>query len=104
MLAANAEVLIWLDFPYWRVVFPQLMYRTIRRRITGEPLWSGNREPPLWRVLVDSDHVIRWSMKTRHDLKHLIKTTANKYPQLKVLRFKNHNEVQRWLNSVMIKR
>ncbi|MDO5098886.1 MAG: AAA family ATPase [Corynebacterium sp.] len=104
LLAANADVLIWLDFPYWRVVFPQLMYRTILRRLTGEPLWSGNHEPPLWRVFVDSDHVIRWSIKTRHDLGHLIKTTINKYPQLKVVRLKNHFETQRWLDSVIMKR
>ncbi len=34
---------VWLDLPRWRVT-AAVLGRTIRRSVTGEVLWSGNRE------------------------------------------------------------
>lgn len=39
-----ADTLIWLDLPRY-VVLPRIVARTVRRALTREELWNGNREP-----------------------------------------------------------
>ncbi len=39
----RAEAVVWLDLPL-PVILWRLVRRTLRRIITGETLWSGNRE------------------------------------------------------------
>jgi adenylate kinase family enzyme len=46
VLAGNADLLVWLDFPFVRVTLPRLVRRTIRRRLSREELWNGNIEAP----------------------------------------------------------
>ena len=41
---AHASTIIWLDLPR-RTVLRRLIVRTLRRSITREELWNGNREP-----------------------------------------------------------
>jgi adenylate kinase family enzyme len=38
-----ADVVVWLDLPI-RVWFPRLLARTVRRLLTRQELWNGNRE------------------------------------------------------------
>lgn len=38
-----ADVVVWLDMPI-RVWFPRLLVRTLRRILTRQELWNGNRE------------------------------------------------------------
>ena len=42
----RADALIWLDYSAG-VVYPRLLMRTLRRVLTREELWNGNRET--WR-------------------------------------------------------
>jgi adenylate kinase family enzyme len=39
----RATTVIWLNYPLWRVMW-RLLCRTLRRSITQEPLFAGNRE------------------------------------------------------------
>lgn len=39
-----ADTLVWLDLPRW-VVIPRVVARTVKRAITREELWNGNKEP-----------------------------------------------------------
>src|SRR5690349_8719035 len=41
---ARADTVVWLDLPR-AVVMRQVIGRTLRRSITREELWNGNREP-----------------------------------------------------------
>jgi adenylate kinase family enzyme len=43
MVLQRADLIIWLDLPV-RVWFPRLVWRTLRRVVTREVLWNGNRE------------------------------------------------------------
>ena len=61
VLAARADLLVWLDLPR-AVVLRQVVARTVGRAVRREPLWHGDREPPLrtvsdipWRIPVGSD-------------------------------------------------
>ena len=41
---ARADTVVWLDLPR-RTVMRQVIWRTLRRGVTREELWNGNREP-----------------------------------------------------------
>jgi hypothetical protein len=41
---ARADTVVWLDLPR-RTVMRQVTWRTVRRAVTRQELWNGNREP-----------------------------------------------------------
>ncbi|GAA1620372.1 hypothetical protein [Actinoplanes couchii] len=63
MLHSRADCVLWLDHPR-SLVMRQVLRRTVRRRVLREQLWNGNVEPPLWTILTDPEHVVRWSWRT----------------------------------------
>jgi adenylate kinase family enzyme len=61
LVQAGADTIIWLDLARWRVM-SRIVRRSLRRVITREELWNGNRES--MRKLVSRDpeqNVIVWS-------------------------------------------
>jgi adenylate kinase family enzyme len=61
----KADTVVWLDLPYVTVL-SRTIWRTLRRTITREELWNGNREPlsNLW-LLKPEKSIIAWAA-TRH--------------------------------------
>ena len=60
----QASTIVWIDLPR-STVMARVIRRTIRRVITREELWNGNKEP--WTNLYHWDpalNVIRWSWMT----------------------------------------
>ena len=57
----RCDTLVWLDLPR-RQVWPQVLWRTLHRVVTREPLWHGNVET--WRMLLSRDSVVLWSLRT----------------------------------------
>ncbi|NNF56580.1 MAG: adenylate kinase [Acidimicrobiales bacterium] len=51
---AHADTIIWLDLPR-RTVLRRIVLRTVRRGITREELWNGNRESILGLLRPDPD-------------------------------------------------
>ncbi len=59
--SARADTIVWVDLPRWLVTW-QVVTRTIRRAITREELWNGNREPLTNLTSWDPEkNIIRWS-------------------------------------------
>ena len=61
LVQGGADTIIWLDLARWRVM-SRIVRRSLRRVITREQLWNGNRES--WRNLTSRDpelNVIAWS-------------------------------------------
>lgn len=96
LITARADTLLWLDYPDWLSV-QRLVRRTVRRRMTGEQLWNGNREGPLREFFTDDGHIIRWGIRTRGRLRPVIPTLEGHFPQLHVVRFRWPREVEAWL-------
>ena len=60
----RTEAVIWLDYSF-PVVFWRLTARTIKRAITQEELWNGNRERFWWHFKLWSDEsLFKWLFKT----------------------------------------
>ncbi|MFP5021558.1 P-loop NTPase family protein [Pseudonocardia phyllosphaerae] len=99
LLATRADLLVWLDLPFWTVTFPQVLRRTWRRSRTRQELWNGNVEPPLPRVLVDDDHILRWAISTRHKYRASVPAVARDHPRLTVVRLRSHAEMRSWVDG-----
>ena len=58
---ARADTVVWLDLPR-PLVMRRIVARTLRRTLTREELWNGNREPLLAPLRLDPErNMIRWS-------------------------------------------
>lgn len=58
---AHADTVIWLDYAK-PLVMRRLVGRTVRRAVTREELWNGNREPITNFTSWDPEkNVVRWS-------------------------------------------
>ncbi|MGD8214426.1 AAA family ATPase [Aestuariimicrobium sp. Y1814] len=97
LLVSRADVMVWLDLPYWTSTLPRLVARTLRRRLRREVLWNGNVEPALWTVFTDPEHILRWSFSTRHKYRERVPQLARDEPGLVVVRLRSRAEVERWL-------
>jgi adenylate kinase family enzyme len=57
----QADTVVWLDLPR-HVVMRRVIVRTLRRAITRERLWNGNREPLTNFYRLDPEkNIIRWT-------------------------------------------
>lgn len=98
LLVERADLLVWLDLPYWRVTLPRVVRRTIRRRLRREVLWNGNVEPPLWTFFTDPGHIVRWSISTRNKYAGPIPAAVSA-SALTVVRLRSQREVERWIEG-----
>jgi hypothetical protein len=98
-LVAHADLLVWLDLPFVRVTLPQLVKRTLRRRLTSEELWNGNTEPPLRTIFTDREHIIRWGFQTRNKYRTSVPAVERESPHLTVVRLRSRSETVRWLDG-----
>ena len=56
----RVQLVVWLDLPYWLTLY-QVFSRTVRRSVTKEKLWAGNRES-LRKAFFSRDSVIWWCL------------------------------------------
>lgn len=97
LILSRADTLVWLDLSR-REVFTQLLVRTIRRAVTREELWHGNRES--WRMSFASrDSILLWSWNTyalrREQYARLFSSPQAAHCRL--VRLRSRQEVRRWL-------
>ena len=97
ILAQQADLLVWLDLPFWWTTFPRLFRRAVRRRLRREVLWNGNVEPPLRTVFTERLHVLRWAVVTRAKYMESVPALETTHPDLDVVRLRSQREVDRWL-------
>ncbi|MEH3153872.1 MAG: AAA family ATPase [Gordonia paraffinivorans] len=101
LIADRCDVLLWLDFPFWRVTFPRVVRRTIRRRVRREVLWNGNVEQGLSRIAVDSTHIVRWAIGTRNAYREMVPDAARRHPGATVVRIRTPTELDGWIDGVL---
>lgn len=91
---ARADTVVWLDLPK-AVVMRQVVGRTLRRVLTRQELWNGNREPfhNLW-ARDPNRSIIRWAW-TQHEKyveRYAAAATDPAYAHLDFVRLRSHAE------------
>jgi adenylate kinase family enzyme len=92
----RADTVLWLDLPR-RVVMYRVVLRTIRRALTREELWNGNREPLANFYRWDPEYnVMRWSwVKYPHYLERYSRAMAQPpRPDLRFMRLASGPDVR----------
>ncbi len=99
VLWERADTVVWLDLPR-HLVMRRVAKRTVRRVVTREELWNGNREP--WENLYawsPERNIMRWAW-TEHD------TYAQQYAEamadprwtaIHFVRLRSRRQIDRWL-------
>lgn len=100
LLAARADLMVWLDLPYFSVALPRVVRRTVRRRVRRDVLWNGNVEPPLWTFLTNREHIVRWSFSTRNTCRALMSRLERERPDLPVVRLRSSRDVIEWRRAL----
>jgi adenylate kinase family enzyme len=82
----RADTVVWFDLSY-ATVMTRTVRRTVRRVISREELWNGNKEPfsNLWSLKPEKS-IIAWSA-TRHGVYRRRYTEAERDPRWDRLRF-----------------
>jgi adenylate kinase family enzyme len=94
---AGADTWVWLDYPR-HVVMRRMIARTLRRGITREELWHGNRERPAnWLRWAPEHNIVRWAW-VQHPVvrERMRERIARGEP---VVRLRSPREARSWLEA-----
>lgn len=103
LLAERADIVVWLDLPFWTTTLPRVVGRTLRRRLRREVLWNGNMEPPLHTFFTDPEHIVRWAISTRFTYRTQVPALEAASPPVTVVRLRSKKEVERWLEGPLLR-
>jgi adenylate kinase family enzyme len=97
----RCDTIVWLDLPRWQV-HGQVVLRTLRRIVSREALWHGNRES--LRMLFSSDSIVWWSITTygRRRREYRAIFTSDDYAGKARIRLTSRREVNRWLRTLPV--
>jgi hypothetical protein len=90
----RADTVVWLDLPR-RIWLPRLVVRTLRRALTREELWNGNRES-LWNAVAGDDSLFRFALANERPRRHRYPRQLDRY---RVARLRTSAEVEAFLRS-----
>jgi adenylate kinase family enzyme len=95
-----AETLVWLDYSFV-TTFVQLFRRTVRRILTQEELWSGNRER-FREQFLSRESLFLWFLRTyfrrRRQVPLVLESPA--YAHLNLVRLRSPKETREWLSRL----
>jgi len=93
----RADTIVWLDYRF-PTVFLQLLWRTIRRAVTKEPMWGGCIET--WRKgFLSRDSILLWCVQTYWRRRRNVPVAFRKpeHRHLTVIRLRSRRETTEWL-------
>jgi adenylate kinase family enzyme len=98
----RADTVVWLDLPR-RTVMRQVIARTVRRAVTREVLWNGNREPLSNFVSLDpNDNIIVWTWVNydKYVQRYVDAMADSRWRGTNFVRLRSHAEAKLWLESI----
>lgn len=96
----RATCVVWLDLAF-PVVFWRTLRRTLRRALTQEPLYAGNRES-LRRGFLSRESILAWVVTTfrRRRREYHALRQSQAYPHLAWVQLRDADAVEHWLTAV----
>ncbi len=97
---ARAGILVWLDYTL-PVILWRLWWRTLRRGVTRQTLWKGNRER-LRTQFFSRDSLFLWALKSRkrHKARYPVELRRPQNSHLQVVHLRYPSEARRWLGGL----
>jgi len=97
---SRADTIVWLNYAL-PVIMWQLVQRTLRRSLTQEELWSGNRES-LRKALFSRDSILLWALQTfrRRRREYPILLSQPAHAHLAVVQLHSPRATRDWLSSL----
>ena len=99
VLAARADLLVFLDLPRWLAV-ARVVRCTLKRMLLRTELWDGCREPPLRKLFTDRDHIVRWAWRTFPEHEPRVRDLLKHQPTLPVVWLRSRGDVKTWLSRL----
>ncbi len=99
----RADTLIWLELPL-AVVLWRLFWRTLRRVVTREELWNGNKET-FRGAFFSQDSLLVYVFKSRkkHRQTYPDLFQQPEYSHLRLIHFRTTAQVKSWLDTLIAK-
>jgi adenylate kinase family enzyme len=99
LLWDRADTVIWLDYPK-HVIMPRVLRRSLRRTVTREVLFGGNRET--WTDWLHREHPAWWAW-TQHgprhrEIEHRLRDP--RFAALHTLHFRRPRDTTAWLTTL----
>ena len=93
----RADTVVFLNYQFMTVL-GQLLRRTIRRSLTQEELWSGNRES-IRKSFFSQDSILMWMLKTysKNRSKYPALLQQSKYKHLSFVHLRSPKITAQWL-------
>jgi adenylate kinase family enzyme len=100
LIFRRATILIWLNFSFPRVLLRGLA-RTIRRVLTAEAVYAGNKES-FGRAFLSKDSILWWLVTTYHRRRRRYRQVfaISRGPGLQKLEFRTPSTSEKYLRSV----
>jgi adenylate kinase family enzyme len=98
---ARADTVVWLDLPR-RTVMRQVVWRTLRRAVTRQELWNGNRESLRnFLTWAPEESVISWSWHSHAKYRDRYGAAAADpaYAHLTFIRLASRGAISRFLSE-----
>lgn len=97
---SRADTVVWLDYPL-PVILGQLAWRTLRRVITREELWQGNRER-FAAQFASRDSLFLWALRTypRRRREYPALLERPEYAHLTLAHLRSPRAARHWLASL----
>jgi adenylate kinase family enzyme len=96
----QATHIVWLDYPRWWIM-QQVTTRSLRRILTREKLWAGNRET-VQKSFFSQDSIIRFAWKSyerqKRDYEELFSFSL--FRDTEVVRLKSPRETRQWVENL----
>jgi adenylate kinase family enzyme len=100
LVLARAEAIVYLDLPLWLCV-ARLLGRSVRRALTREPLWAGNRES-LFTTFFTSDSVIYYAIRTqrRRQAQYAAIHADPAFQHIRFIHLRSQRAVDAWIEGL----
>jgi adenylate kinase family enzyme len=95
LVPETADTVVWIDLPR-RVWLPRLLRRTVRRIVSREELWSGNRET-FRGAFLGRDALIPFALR---NFSRRRREYPDRLARFALVRLRSRREIDRWLEGI----